>query len=181
MGNRPLKHLWGAIDLRLSEVLQLDFWAGVVGAAAGVALALTAPESLLGVAGVATSIIGVIVGAVIGGVSILAAFFDQAFLRKLRAIDRDPVRYLAPFLFTTVLGVCSMVGLIALGAMTITTTPWVLATVGSATLGATVWAVTSLLPLMATLVQFIRLKVDALDVRDDIDIKPQRRATGTDG
>lgn len=181
MAASPLRHLWSAIDMRLSEVLQADFWAGVVGLAAGITLALVAPASLLGATAAATSIIGVIVGAVIAGVSILAAFFDQAFLRKLRAINRDPVRYLAPFLFTTVLGVLSMLGLIALGAMTATTTPAVLATVGGVTLGLTVWAVASLLPLMATLVQFIRLKVDALDVADDIDIKPQRSATGTDG
>ncbi|GGB81337.1 hypothetical protein GCM10011314_21180 [Knoellia flava] len=174
------RHLWRAIDLKLSEILQFDLWVGVAGGAGAVAAALVAPSALLNTLGVASQVMGIVVGAVIAGVSIQAAFFDQAFLRKLRAISRDPVSYLAPFLFTAVLGVAAMIGMLVLSALTPTTIPAVLATIGGITGLLTVWALASILPCLATLVQFIGLKVAALDVPDDIDvqIKPKRAAEG---
>jgi hypothetical protein len=122
---------------------------------------------------------GVVVGAVIASVFILVAFFDQSFLRKLRAIGRQPTRYMAPFPFTVVLGVVAMLGLATLAALRATDAPVLLALVGAPTLFFAGWTLASPLPLLDTLVQFIRLKTDALDVPDDIDIKPRR--TGTTG
>lgn len=165
------RHLWRAIDLKLSEILQLDFLIGLFGGAGAVTAALLAPAALLNTLGVASQVMGVVVGAVIAGVSIQAAFFDQSFLRKLRAIGRDPVRYLAPFLFTAVLGVVAMLGMLVLSTLTATTRVPVLAVIGGLTGFLTVWALASVLPCLATLVQFIGLKMDALDVPDDIDIQ----------
>ena len=172
------RHLWRAIDLKVSEILQVDFLVGLAGGAGAVTAAIVAPAALLGTLGVASQVMGVVVGAVIAGVSIQAAFFDQSFLRKLRAIGRDPVVYLAPFLFTAVLGVVAMIGMLVLATLTATTRPPVLPVVGGITGFLTVWALASVLPCLATLVQFIGLKMDALDVPDDIDIqiKPKRSA-----
>ena len=174
------RHLWRAIDLKLSELLQLDLWIGLAGCAGAVTAALVAPTALLSTLGVASQVMGIVVGAVIAGVSIQAAFFDQAFLRKLRAINRDPVAYLAPFLFTAVIGVAAMLGMLVLSALTASTIPAVLAIIGGLTGLLTVWALASILPCLATLVQFIGLKMDALDVPDDIDvqIRPKRAAGG---
>lgn len=165
------KHLWRAIDLRLSEILQLDFWIGLAGAGGAVTASILAPAALLNTLSVASQVMGVVLGAVVAGVSIQAAFFDQEFLRKIRAINRDPVSYLAPFLFTAVLGVIAMLGMLVLATLTPATKPPVLATIGGLTGFLTVWALASVLPCMATLVQFIGLKMDALDVPDDIDVQ----------
>lgn len=174
------KHLWGAIKLRPSEILQLDFWVGLAGGAGAVTASILAPAAFLNTLSVASQVMGVVVGAVVAGVSIQAAFFDQAFLRKIRAINRDPVRYLAPFLFTAVLGVIAMLGMLVLATLTPETMPPVLATIGGLTGFLTVWALASVLPCLATLVQFIGLKVDALDLPDDIDfqIKPEGSVQG---
>ncbi len=51
----------------------------------------------------------------------------------------------------------------------------VLATLGGVVGLFACWTVTSLLPGVATLVQFVGLRVDAVDVPDDVDISPQRR------
>ena len=172
------RHLWRAIDLKLSELLQPDFWLGVAGGVGGVILALNAPDGLFRAVDVAAQALSVVVGSVIAGVAIQAAFFDQAFLRKLRAINRDPVRYLAPFLFTAVIGVGALLSLMALATLGPEAPRVALGPLGGLVGFLTVWALASLLPCLATLVQFIGLKMDALDVPDDIeaDIKPRRVA-----
>lgn len=179
MARRRLDDLWTAVDLKGSELLRVDLIAGICGGAAGIALAIMNPAALLRATGIMTALIGVVIGAVIASVSIQVALFDQAFLRKLRAIGREPTRYMAPFLFTVVLGVGAMVALLVLGSMTVDTHPVVLALAGAGAGLLSVWTIVSPLPLLDTLVQFIGLKMDALDVPDDIDIRPRR--TGTDG
>lgn len=131
------------------------------------------PDRLVGAVGVAAGV----VGAVIAGVAIQSAFLDQSFLRKLRAISRDPVSYLTPFLFTAAIGVFALLGLLVLSAMSATATTWVLASLGAFVGLFSFWAVASLLSGMATLIQFVGLRQDAIDVPDDIDIKPERRST----
>jgi hypothetical protein len=115
-------------------------------------------------------VVGVVVGAVIAGISFQAAFMDQAFLRKLRAIDRDPVHYLAPFLFTALLGVVSMLLLIVLSALSPTAPRLAYALTAPPAGMLTAWTIASLIPGLSTLVQFVGLKMDALDVPDDIDV-----------
>jgi len=163
-----LRHLWKALDFKMSEVFQVDLFIGLAGGGFALFLALEHPNLLLGAVSVSAGLVGVIIGAVVAGVSVQAAFFDQAFLRKLRAINRDPVRYVAPFLFTATLGIFAMLGLLCMAAMTPSINPIILAIVGSLTALLTFWTIASLLPCLSVLVQFIWLKVDALDVPDDI-------------
>lgn len=172
------RHLWRALDLKLSELLQIDFLLGLAGAAGAVTLALETPAALLRAVTVGGSIVGVIVGAVIAGVAVQAAFLDQAFLRKLRAINREPVAYLAPFLFTAVLGVIAMLAIVSLSTLSTKSPEGLLAALGGITGFFTVWSIASLIPCLATLVQFIGLKMDALDVPDDIDVPRRRQANG---
>ena len=42
---------------------------------------------------------------------------DQVFLRKLKAINKEPIRYLAPFIFTAVLGVSAALAVLAVSAV----------------------------------------------------------------
>ncbi len=167
MSKHGLGHLWQALRFDRGEILQLDFYLGVAGGAAGTVLAIVSPDALL--RGVATDavLLGVIIGAVVAGVAILAAFMDQPFLRKLAAIQRPPVRYLAPFLFTASLGIFAALSLVALSVMSDRSPRAFLIVFGLMASFLSVWAMASLLPCLSMIVQFMGLKTDALDVPDD--------------
>jgi hypothetical protein len=167
MSKHGLGHLWRALRFDRGEILQLDFYLGVAGGAAGTVLAIVSPDALL--RGVATDaiLLGVIIGAVVAGVAILAAFMDQAFLRKLAAIQRPPVRYLAPFLFTAALGIFAALNLVVLSVMSDRSPRALLIIFGLMASFLSIWAIASLLPCLSMIVQFMGLKTDALDVHDD--------------
>lgn len=175
--DKVMRHLWEALKgMTLGDLLQVDFWIGLAGGVGGLVLGLKHPVQLVGAVSVTAGVVGVVIGAVIAGVAIQSAFLDQSFLRKLRAINRDPVTYLTPFLFTTVIGVFALLGLLVLSTVSVTAPTPVLATLGALVGLFSCWAVASLLPGMATLVQFVGLRQDAIDVPDDVDISPERRA-----
>lgn len=164
-------HLWNALTtMKLGDLLRIDLVIGIGGGIGGLVLGLTLPSQLVAAAPVFGASVGVIIGAVVAGVSIQSAFLDQPFLRKLRALGKDPVTYLSPFLFTATMGVFALFGLIALALTTPTAPAWFVAPLGAFGGLLTFWAIASLLPGMATLIQFIGLRQDALEVPDDIDI-----------
>ncbi|MCB1256387.1 MAG: hypothetical protein KDB26_04735 [Microthrixaceae bacterium] len=159
----------------MGDVLQADLFLGIAGGAGGLVLGLKYPERLTGAVSIVAGVVGVVIGAVIAGVAIQSAFLDQSFLRKLRAIGRNPVDYLTPFLFTAAIGVFALLGLLVLAVLPATAPTWALATLGAWVGFFAFWSVASLLPGMGTLVQFVGLRQDAIDVPDDVDIKPGRR------
>ncbi|MDS1114242.1 hypothetical protein RD149_10720 [Gordonia westfalica] len=164
-------HLWHTLKaMAVGDLLRIDFFIGIAGCAAGITLGLVRPGQLVAAAPVFGAAVGVIIGAVIAGVSIQSVFLDQPFLRKLRAIGRDPVDYLSPFLFTATIGVFALFGLIALTLTTPTAPEWFVAPLGGYVGLLTLWSIASLLPGLGTLIQFIGLRQDALDIPDDIDI-----------
>lgn len=170
---RSPNSLAGALDLRLSQVLRGDLLVGVLGGAGGVWLAISSPDGLEASVPIAAALVGIVIGAVIAGVAIMAAFLDQSFLRKVREIGKEPVRYLKGFLFTAVLGVVAALALLVLSALPSTTTTWVLAiAAGIAGLAAT-WALASVIPNLGTLVQFIGLQFDASEVPEIRPSAPQ--------
>lgn len=167
MSGHGLSPLWRALRFNRRELLQLDLFLGVAGGAGALVLGIFAPGAVLrGVPTVAV-LLSVVIGAVIAGVAILAAFMDQAFLRKLAAINRQPVRYLGPFLFTGVLGVFAIIFLIALSTLSDGSPKILVAVLGCMAGFLSIWAIASLLPCLATIVQFTGLKTDALEVPDD--------------
>jgi hypothetical protein len=169
MAKHSLTHLWNAPAFNRREILQPDLYIGMAGGLAGVAIGIIDPAALLRADGAAAVLLGVIIGAVVAGVAILAAFMDQSFLRKLAAINRNPVRYLAPFLFTAVLGVFASLSLIVLSVLSDHSAHSIIAIVGVLASFLTVWTIASLLPCLSTMVQFMGLKIDALDVPEDED------------
>lgn len=176
-----MRHLWDALrQMSLGEVLQIDFWIGLAGGVAGLVLALKYPGQLVGAVSVVAGVVGVVIGAVIAGVAIQSAFLDQSFLRKIRRINKNPVDYLTPFIFTTVIGVFALLSLLALSVVTATANVAALSTLGTLAGLFSCWAVASLLPGMATLIQFVGLRQDALDVPDDVDIDRNGRTKQTD-
>jgi hypothetical protein len=162
-----LNHLWDAINFKLSEIMRADFCLGLAAGGGAAALAVIAPSAALKGVAVASGLIGVIIGTVIAGVSVQAAFMDQAFLQKLKEIDREPVRYLAPFIFTAVIGVFSMLGLIVLSVLSVNSSAVLLGIVTGITGFFTVWSIVSLLYCLSTLVQFMGLKMDALPTSEE--------------
>jgi len=161
--------LRSALDFRLSEILRFDLLLGILGGVGTGFLAAVHPEIVIAVSPWLAGTVGAIIGAVVAGISVQVAFLDQPFLRKLRAIGSSPVKYIAPFLFTAVLGVASAVFLIVMACFT-PTAPQAAFVVTSG-LGGTLgfWTVFSLIPGLDTLVQFVHLKIDALDIPDDIE------------
>ncbi|CDO31521.1 hypothetical protein [Mycolicibacterium porcinum] len=167
------RHLWAAVKaMDFGDVLGIDLVIGVAGLIGGLVLGLTRPDLLVGAVSVTAGVVGAVIGAVIAATAIQTAFLDQAFLRKLRAIGRDPVTYMTPFLFTTAIGVFSLLGLLVLSTVPRTAPTWLVAPLGAIVGFFSSWAIASLLPLMGTLIQFIGLRQDAIDVPDDIHIKP---------
>lgn len=161
------RHLWTALDFKISEMVRIDLGIGAIFGLAALVLSFVNPESVLRSVAGAVQIVGVVVGAVIAGISFQAAFMDQAFLRKLRIIGSEPVYYLAPFLFTAVIGVAAMIGLVIMSALSPETPKLIIAIVSTPTALLTMWTIASLIPGLATLVQFVGLKMDALDVPED--------------
>lgn len=161
-----LKHLWKALDFRLSEILRMDFWLGLAAAGGAAALAVITPSAILRCVAVTSGLVGVVIGAVLAGVAIQAAFMDQEFLRQIRAIGRQPVRYLSPLIFTAVTGVFAMLGLIALSVLSAKSDVILLGILSGVAGFFTVWTIVSLLYCLSTLIQFTGLRMDALDDDD---------------
>jgi len=169
MANSVLRHLWSVLNFKLGEILQIDFCLGIIGGVGAVVLALQEPEAALRGVSISAGLVGVIIGAVLAGLSVQVAFMDQAFLRKIRAIGRNPTYYLAPLFFTATIGIFAMLAILILSILSAKSPVALLAPVCGVTGFLTIWTTVSLLHCMATLVQFVGLKVDALDVPDDVD------------
>lgn len=161
------RNLLEMLEIRLDEVLRYDLLVAVLAAGAGVWLALEHPELAVDAAPTAAGLVGVVIGAVVAGVAILAAFMDQVFLRKLAAIGRQPTRYLAPFVFTASLGVCAALSSLALAATSPAAPSWFLAPLTALAAWFSVWTLVSLLPLFKLLMDFVGLKTDAAAIPDD--------------
>lgn len=167
-------------SFELRDILRLDLLFGLIAAAAGVYAALDAPEVLSGVASTTAQTFGVIVGLALAAVAVQSAFMNQAFLRKTKAIGRDPVRYLEPMLFTVTLGVFGIVAVIVLAALSPTAPAAVLAVVSGISGLFVAWTLGSLLYNLSTLISFVRLQADAADVPDDLDILAPRPVRSED-
>ncbi|MDV6267094.1 hypothetical protein [Rhodococcus globerulus] len=158
-----------ALDFKLSEILRFDLLLGLAGGVGTGALAHAQPATVIAVSPWLAGTVGAIIGAVVAGISVQVAFLDQPFLRKLRAIGSSPIKYIAPFLFTAVIGVLAAVMLIVMACFTPTAPALIF--VGVSGVGGLLgfWTVFSLIPGLDTLVQFVHLKIDALDIPDDIE------------
>lgn len=178
MPEQQITRLRQAFNFRLSELMKFDLAVGVLGGAGGACAGVFAPEQLAAGSAVAGSFVGVVIGAVIAGLAIQGAFLDQAFLRKLRVIGGDPVRHMAPFLFSAALGVIAGLILIALAFVPPTAPTVALAVVAGLGGFTSTWALASLVPALDTLVQFVRLRDDASLVPDDVAEPRQVRRAG---
>lgn len=162
-----MAHLRKALDFKASEFLKIDLLAGLLGGAGGALLGTLRPELLSSGLPTLAGLVGVVIGAVLAGAAIQSAFMDEKFLAKVHRIGRDPVTYLAPFLFTAVLGVFAALAVTALAFTSITAPGWWLGTISGVAGFFSVYTVVSLIPGLDTLVQFIGLKSLAAQVPDE--------------
>lgn len=176
-----LKALRGAFDLSLSELLGVDLMLGVVGGVLGGIAAAKWPHTAISTAPWAAGVVAAIIGAVVAGLSVLIALLDQAFLRKLRATNVNPVKLLVPLMWTAALGVVALLPLVVLANLSEKAGRGWLCPVGVAAGFLAFWCVASILNDLDTLVQAIGLKMDALDVPDDIGTHAQRFKDGRTG
>lgn len=164
-----------ALDFKLSNLLRCDLLIGICGGAGGVWVALADYERFKEILPLAVGLVGIVVGTVIAGVAILAAFLNQPFLRKLKAINREPIRYVRPFLFTALLGIIASILTLAVAALPVNPPSWIKAA-GAGLLGTSVvWMLASVVPNLGMLVQFIGLQFDAADVPDEAEYEPSER------
>ncbi len=160
--------LWAVFgSFKVSELFRIDLALGLCGLSGGLVLGLLRPGLLLGGVPALAGLIGVVIGVVLATTALIAAFLNPTFLRKLRAIDEDPVDYIRPYLFTGLLAVVGSLGAIALAVTSVhAPRPW-LASAGAVTGFASVWSLASLIPNLTNLVRFMRLQQDAAEVPDD--------------
>ncbi len=162
-----MKHLRQAIDFKASELLQFDLLLAAGGAVGGALLGVKRPQLLWDNVDTAATLVTAVIGAVLAGVAIQAAFMDQSFLRRTARIGRDPVRYLAPFIFSTVLGVLAALSLLVLSLTTVSAATAWRGTIAGVSGFLSVYTLASLLNGLDTLVQFIGLKADAAALPDE--------------
>ena len=159
---KPLKPLFGTFRFKPSQFWFGEYVAATVGAGGGAWLAVAEPQATATAIPVAGGLVGVIIGAVIAGVALQAASFDQTFLRMLDATQlspdkKDVVRYISPFLFTATVGISAGISLMVWAAVS-PTAPGVWRAIFGGTAGLlSLEAFASLIPALSTLVQFIRL------------------------
>ena len=162
-------NLWQVLHrFRLSEILGWDLLTGLMSAGGAIWLVCAGHGSrLIDVAPVAVGLAGITVTAVIASIAIMVSFMDPQFLRNLAAIDREPTRYMAPLLATVILGVVAALFGLVLSALSPTAPSGWLSSVGAGTTLFTVWAMTSLVRGLSTLVQFVQLHAKSAAVPDE--------------
>ena len=163
------KGLASKLDITLSEILSYDLLLGVCGGAGGIYLAFHSPSSLHNVEGVAVGVVGVVIGTVVAGIAVIAAFLDTQFLRKIHQIGKRAERYVSPFAFTAAIGVISSLFLVFSIALPPHAPKWLMVTSAGASGLFTVWTLASFIPLLSNLMDFVGLKGDAAEVPDDVE------------
>lgn len=150
----------------LRMFIQADLAVGVAFGGLGAWAALAAPIEFQRTLGIAAELVGVVVGTVIAGAAVIGAFLGASFLRKLRLIGREPVRYLTPFLITAALGVGAMFAILVTSALPSDAPDWIIGTASGIASLLVGWTLASLIPDLNTLVQFVRLQEAASEVAD---------------
>lgn len=167
------------LGFSLREILRWDLAVAVLAGIGAAWLAHEHREQLVAALPTAAALVGVVIGVVIATATIVAAFLNPDFIRKMHAIGEDPARYLAPYLLTGFVGTLGALASIFVAALP-ASTPVGLAVSAAAAAGfLVVYALASMIYNLSNLVGFIRLQADAAEVPDDLPIL-KRRVAGED-
>lgn len=156
------------LDLRLHEVLHYDILFGVAGGVGALWLSWESPATLVRAAPDVLSVVAVVIGAVIAGTAVIAAFMDAVFLRKIHLIGQRAKRYVVPFVATAAIGVGAGIFMIFFIALPPSAPHWLFRTLGGISGFFALWTISSVWPLLRFTLEFVDLKSDAADVPDDV-------------
>jgi hypothetical protein len=119
------------------------------------------------VVGVATGMIGMIIGAILGVLAIITRACDTSFLRKARKANILPITdYLWPFFTIVAMGIMAAISLLAVAGVTEDASTEVRMTLGGMAGFFVLWTLASLPPALGALIVFIRLIELASDIRE---------------
>jgi hypothetical protein len=149
----------GRFELR--EVLGFDLLLGLVAGGAGGWWAWSRWTEVQASTQVASTVVGIVIGALVSAVALVAAFLQPELLRKLALIDREPSRYLGPFLFNALIGIAAALALTVVALAPANLERWPAAIVGGLALGLTAWTLGCLPRGLSTMVQFVQLQTEA--------------------
>jgi hypothetical protein len=154
------------LDLNLfAEILRWDAVVGI-GAAVGAGILAATERDVSAPLACAAGVVGVVIGAAIAGAAVIAAFMDQPFLRKLSALGRRPGYFLAPLVFTGLLGIVAEASMLAwFGLLENSQSLRVVAGAVSGFFGA--WALASLIPDLVAISELADIKATAAAIPDD--------------
>lgn len=156
-----------SLDLNLfGEVMRWDAGVGLIGAIGGGLLAASDRNDLMAVIAVVLTVVSLVVAAVISGATVLAAFMDQPFLRKLAAIGKRPGYFLAPLVFTALIGIAAAFSLLVWMAILDGPTVGVVLAGGFSGFFAC-WALASLIPDLVIIAELAEIKATAAGIPDD--------------
>ena len=165
----------------LGEVFGWDLYVAVLFAAGAlwVATGLNQPDKLIAAAPALLAVLGVIVGSVIAALTILAAFMQPSLLRNLDAIGKGPERYLAPFVFTALIGIVGLLAGLVFSVLGVDDPNWLTATAATVSVFFCVWSLASLVRCLSMVLQFAELlKQSALiEGQQDVPRIDQRRTS----
>lgn len=156
------------LEITIDEVLRPDFVIALLGLAGSLWLAFERPASLHRVAPAALGVVGVVIGAVIAGMAVIASFMDTNFLRKIHLINKRAKRYVAPFAATAAIGVCAGLSLLVFIALPTSAPHWLFRTMAGVSGFFTFWTISSVWPLLSLALDFVELKSDAAEVPDEL-------------
>lgn len=143
-----------------------EFGVAVIGGFGAAFLAYYLPSRLSSQTTFLESLDAAIMGAVIAAIAIVSAFMDESFIRKIHDIGKNPLRYVAPFMFTVLLAVVSLLTFFVNGVMPDAIPQWVRVFLGFFTVGFSIWTMMSLVANLWTFAEFIGLRSDAAEVPD---------------
>lgn len=178
LSSRPATLRGVLAGMKVRDLFRGDLLIGLAGAAGGAWLGVTHPKQLQAAVPTAVALIGVVIGAIVAAVAIVATFLNPVFLRKMRAINEDPVHYLSPFLFTGLIGTAAALLSVVLSALPQSAPSAVFDALGGLAGGTVFYALASTVPNLTSLIRFIRLQEDAAEVTDELpEIGPRGRGS----
>lgn len=139
----------------------------LAGGAGGAWLEYSKSAHIDSVTRVAASMIGIIIGAIVGGLAMMTRALDTQLLKKLQRIGETPVaKFFSPFLTVIFVGVLAGIFLLLISALPECLPTGLRTTIGAATGFLTLLTLSGLLPALGSLIAYVDLLEDAARVPD---------------
>lgn len=166
-GDKALNAFLSFVRLNPSSWSIITLIVALAGAAGGAWLEHNNSAQIDSVTRVAASMIGIIIGAIVGGLAMMTRALDTQLLRKLKEIGQTPVaKFFSPFLTVILFGVLAGILLLALsGASSCMDTTWK-TILGGAAGFFTLCTLAGLLPALGSLISYVALLEEAAQVPD---------------